>query len=74
MAKQDALEMLFSDFMGETVHTAFRKGAPDSDAAHKVWKDIQAMPPNEWLQVCSWMSWALAYSLNDKLEVKKKEG
>ena len=59
---EEKLEKLLADFMGETVHTAFRKGC-DGPAAIKVWNDIKAMPSEQWVSAVSWMCWALAYSI-----------
>jgi hypothetical protein len=68
---QKELETLFLGVMGENVHTAFRKGS-DHPSATVVWKAIQAMPPEEWGRAVSWMCWALAYSLDSRLQIKPK--
>ena len=73
MKKQERLERLFRAVMGENVHTAFRKGSSHHDA-QKVWLAISKMDQGAWESCVEWMCWALAYSLNSKLEVKDKSG
>lgn len=64
-SKEKQLEKLFRGVMGETVHSAFRKGS-DGVAASRVWDAIHVMPNNQWAQAINWMCWALAYSLKDE--------
>ena len=68
----DKLEKFLQGYMGETIHTAFRKGS-GHPSAHVVWKAIQAMPPEAWGDCVKWMCWALAYSINDQVVLKHRE-
>lgn len=55
--------------MGETVHTAFRKGADGKESA-EIWNAIRKMPKEQWGDAVEWMCWALAYSLKNDLIIK----
>ena len=36
------------EYLGEGIHTAFRKALPDSKQAHQIWKLIREMPDEDW--------------------------
>lgn len=44
--------------LGETVHTAFRKGC-DGKHAHAAWLAIKEMPREQWAGALHWMLYAL---------------
>lgn len=48
-----------SDFLAETVHTAFRKGCEDGMTVHRAIRDL---PPGNWYSAIDWMIWALRVS------------
>lgn len=50
-----------TDFLGETVHTAFRKGCDCADG-HSVWSHMKQMPREHWSSAIDWMIWALRVS------------
>lgn len=47
-----------SDSLGESIHTAFRKGT-DHPSAWTVWKAIDEMPTEEWAGLLDWLRYAL---------------
>lgn len=56
------------DFLAETIHTAFRKGA-DGAEADKVWRAIRALPPEQWSSAIEWTIWALRVSTGREKEL-----
>jgi hypothetical protein len=59
------------DVLGETIHTAFRKGT-DAPQSVKIWNAISNMDPEEWVRVLDWILWALGYSGYRLIERRKK--
>lgn len=43
------------DYLGEAIHTAFRK-ATDCEQAHPIWKLIREMPPEDWQAVLGFVA------------------
>jgi hypothetical protein len=52
----------FASVLAEGTHTAFRKGDPDSVAAHDIWMKIREMPDAEWGRVMGWLAWGIGES------------
>lgn len=58
LRKSDLKEL--REVIGETIHTAFRKGG--GATSDQVWHRIDKMSPDEWSSVCEWIVWALGYT------------
>lgn len=56
----------FVMLLAEGMHTAFRKGS-DHPGAWRVWKEIDAMPPEEWGQVVDFVRFGLQPWMEENL-------